>query len=294
VRPFHETKDAVTAVPASAVLEVAELPNLCFVGGGHMAASLIGGLLAAGLDRGRIRVAQRNAARAQALRERFAVEVFADAATAVVGAAIVVLAVKPQQMAEALTQFKLAAGTTVISVAAGMRVASFAARLPGCSIVRAMPNTPALLRAGISGLYAPVGTSTVACAQAQTLLGAAGEVCWVESEAQLDALTALSGCGPAYYFKLTEVLRDAGTALGLDAAVSARLALQTFIGAARMAAASDEDVAVLRQQVTSKGGATEAALATLESAGLSRIFEAALRAAEQRSRERGDDLERKP
>ncbi|MDB5987558.1 MAG: pyrroline-5-carboxylate reductase [Nevskia sp.] len=282
----------MTAAADITPLEVTALPTVCFVGGGHMAASLIGGLLAAGLDRGRIRVAQRNAERAQALRLRFEIEVVADAATAVSGAAIVVLAVKPQQMAQALTQFKLAAGTTVISVAAGVRVASFARRLPGCSIIRAMPNTPALLRAGISGLYAPADTSATACAQAQTLLAAAGEVCWVDSEAQLDALTAVSGCGPAYYFKLTEVLRAAGTALGLDAAVSARLALQTFIGAARMAQAASEDVAVLRQQVTSKGGATEAALAVLESADLSRIFEDALRAAEQRSRERGDDLER--
>jgi len=282
----------VTTAPAIDVIAAADLPPLCFVGGGNMAASLIGGLIAAGLDSGRIRVAQRNAERAASLAARFDVPVFAEAASAVADAAIVVLAVKPQQMAAALSQFKLAPGTTVISVAAGVRVASLIGRLPGCAIIRAMPNTPALLQAGISGLYAPAGTPAIARAQANALLGAAGEVCWVDSEAQLDALTAVSGCGPAYYFKLTEILRDAGVALGLDANISERLAQQTFIGAARMAAAASEDVAVLRSQVTSKGGATEAALAVLESAGLSRIFNDALHAAEQRSRERGDDLER--
>ncbi len=282
----------LNAVPALPTLNAAALPPLCFVGGGNMAVSMIGGLLAAGLPPARIRVAQRNVVRAQALRERFGIEVDADPAKAVAGCTIVVLAVKPQQMSEALSQFSLPAATTVISVAAGVRVASFARRLPGCHIIRAMPNTPALLQAGMSGLYAPPDTPVQARAQAQALLAAAGDTCWVDSEAQLDALTAVSGCGPAYYFKLTEALRDAGTALGLDAALSARLALQTFIGAARMAAVGDADVALLRQQVTSKGGATEAALQSLESGGLDRMFVDALRAAEQRSRERGDDLER--
>jgi pyrroline-5-carboxylate reductase len=264
--------------------------DIAFVGGGNMAASLIGGLLAAGHPAANIRVAQRSAARGDALRARFGVRVETRAQDMVDGARIVVMAVKPQQMVEAVKGLRVDDGATVLSVAAGVRTASFALWFPNAAIVRSMPNTPALFGAGISGLYAPAHTAQAARALAEGLLASAGATCWVEREELLDAVTALSGCGPAYYFLLTEVLREAGAALGLDPAVAARLAQHTFIGAALMARDAGEDVATLRAQVTSKGGATEAALASLESAGLRRIFREALAAAAARSRLRGEEL----
>lgn len=263
---------------------------IAFVGGGNMAASLIGGLLAAGHPAARLRVAVRSADSAARLRQRFAVGAGTDSAAAVRGAAIVVLAVKPQQMAEALRGLRLEPGATAISVAAGVRVATLAQWLGGADVVRSMPNTPALFRCGISGLYAEPGLPERARQRAERVLGCVGETCWVTREEQIDAVTALSGCGPAYYFLLTEVLRDAGSALGLDPAVAAQLARSTFIGAAQMARDAGEDVAVLRAQVTSKGGSTEAALAHLEAAGLGRIFREALAAADDRARLRGAEL----
>lgn len=263
---------------------------IAFVGGGNMAASLIGGLLAAGHPAARLRVAVRSADSAARLRQRFAVEAGTDSAAAVRGAAIVVLAVKPQQMAEALRGLRLEPGATAISVAAGVRVATLTQWLGGADVVRSMPNTPALFRCGISGLYAGPGLPELARQRAERVLGCVGETCWVTREEQIDAVTALSGCGPAYYFLLTEVLRDAGSALGLDPAVAAQLARSTFIGAAQMARDAGEDVAVLRAQVTSKGGSTEAALAHLEAAGLDRMFREALAAADDRARLRGAEL----
>ena len=263
---------------------------IAFVGGGNMAASLIGGLLAAAHPAARLRVAVRTADSAARLRQRFGVEALTDSAAAIRGAGIVVLAVKPQQMAEALRGLRLEPGATAISVAAGVRLATVKQWLGGADVVRSMPNTPALFRCGISGLYAEAGLPELARQRAERVLGSVGETCWVAREEQIDAVTALSGCGPAYYFLLTELLRDAGSALGLDPAVAAQLAHSTFIGAAQMARDAGEDVAVLRAQVTSKGGSTEAALAHLEAAGLSRIFREALAAADSRARLGGEEL----
>jgi pyrroline-5-carboxylate reductase len=267
--------------------------TVAFVGGGNMAASLIGGLLAAGHPTAHIRVAQRNAERGAALAQRFGIDVVREPAPAAHGARLVVLAVKPQQMAEAVRELDFLDETqTVLSVAAGLRVATLRAWLPRPALVRSMPNTPALFRAGISGLYASPETSAAARALADALLSCCGATCWLQREEQMDALTALSGCGPAYFFWLTEALREAGAALGLDAASAARLAQETFLGAAAMAQGSDEDVATLRMQVTSKGGATAAALALIEGAGTRRIFIDALAAAATRARELGNELER--
>ena len=263
---------------------------IAFVGGGNMAASLIGGLLAAGHPASRLRAAVRTADNAARLRQRFAVETLTDSAQAIAGADVVVLAVKPQQMAEALRGLRVEPSATVISVAAGVRVATLAQWLGTTAVVRSMPNTPALFRSGISGLYAEPALSAVSRQRAERVLGCVGETCWVGQEEQIDAVTALSGCGPAYYFLLTEVLRNAGAALGLDPAVAAQLAHSTFIGAAQMARDAGEDVAVLRAQVTSKGGSTEAALAHLEAAGLGRIFQEARAAADSRARLRGEEL----
>ena len=265
---------------------------IAFVGGGNMAASLIGGLLAAGHPAARLRASTRTAASAERLRRRFGIEARTDHAAAVRGAGVGVLAVQPQLMAEALHGLHPEPGATVISVAAGVQIATLARWLGTSTIVRTMPNTPALFGAGISGMYADPALPAAARQQAEYVLGCAGATCWVEREELIDAVTALSGCGPAYYFHLTEVLREAGAALGLDPAVAAQLALSTFIGAARMAKETGEDVATLRAQVTSRGGSTEAALAHLEQAGLGRIFREALAAADSRARLRGEELAR--
>jgi pyrroline-5-carboxylate reductase len=265
---------------------------LAFIGGGNKATSLIGGLLAAGGNAAELRVAEPSAERAAALRARFAgLTVAPSGADVVPGAAAIVLAVKPQQMGEALRGLQPDAGATVVSIAAGVRLDTLRAALgDALHYVRSMPNTPALYGCGISGLFAPAGTPAAARALAESILGAAGKTCWVASEADLDAVTAVSGSGPAYYFLLTEALREAGAALGLPADIARQLADQTLIGAARMVEQGSTDVAELRAQVTSKGGTTEAALRHLENAGLRRIFAEALRAAAQRSRELGDEL----
>ncbi|TXH05260.1 MAG: pyrroline-5-carboxylate reductase [Nevskiaceae bacterium] len=267
-------------------------PTIAFIGGGNMAAALIGGLLAAGHGATHLRVAEPNAERADWLRRQFAIEVRGSAAAVVRGAQAVVLAVKPQQMAEALAGLRLDDGATVVSIAAGVRLASLRRWLgDGVHLVRTMPNTPALYQKGITGLHAPKGTPEAARALADTILKAAGQTCWLADEADLDAVTALSGSGPAYYFLLTEVLREAGEKLGLDGETAAALALQTFVGAAEMAARTGTDVATLRAQVTSKGGTTEAALRSLESAGIRAIFERALGDAALRGKELGDLME---
>jgi pyrroline-5-carboxylate reductase len=268
--------------------------QIAFIGGGNMAASLIGGLLQAGHPRERLAVAEPLAERRAWLAQSFGLRVCETAGDATAGAELVVLAVKPQHMREALAGLKLATGCVVVSIAAGVQLASLAQWLgPDVWLVRTMPNTPALLGAGISGLYADASVPDAARALASYVLGAAGSCVWLESETQIDAVTAISGSGPAYFFLVTEAMREAGVQLGLSPDISAALALQTFIGAAKMAddgARRSIDIAQLRANVTSKGGTTEAALRHLENAGLRTIFADALRAAADRGRELGASL----
>ena len=272
--------------PATAIAQVA------FIGGGNMAAALIGGLLKTGWPVAKIAVAEPVTARADWLRAQFGVPVAASAAELGGDADALVLAVKPQQMREALAGIRTRPGALVVSIAAGVRLATLR-RLLGDTLayVRTMPNTPALFGAGITGLYAPAGTPDAARALAQVLLAAAGDCVWVQREEELDAVTALSGSGPAYFFLLVEALREAGAALGLAPEVAAQLAAQTCIGAARMVADAGQDVSQLRANVTSKGGTTEAALQHLESAGLRAIFAEALRLADARAKQLGDALD---
>ena len=199
-----------------------------------------------------------------------------------------VLAVKPQQLREAVAGLQPMPAATIVSVAAGVRIATLRRWFAGAAgdIVRSMPNTPALIRQGATGLYAEPAAAPASRARAETLMRAVGSICWVDSEAALDALTALSGSGPAYFFLFVEALREAGGALGLPAPLAARLALETFTGAAALAAARDEDVAELRRQVTSKGGTTEAAVDVLETGGLRSLLHDALNAAARRAGER--------
>lgn len=264
---------------------------IAFVGGGQMAGSLIGGLLAAGHPAARLLVAEPDGARAELLRREHRVEVRARGVDVVAGADALVLAVKPQVMHEALAGVAPGASTTVVSIAAGVRIETLRRWLgPDAPIVRCMPNTPALLRAGVTALHAPAATPAGPRALAEKILAAVGTTCWLEQESQLDAVTALSGSGPAYFFLVAEALREAGTALGLDAKTARLLAEKTLAGAGRMAEQSGKDVAELRANVTSKGGTTEAAVAHLESHGLRQLFAGAVRAAERRSRELGDAL----
>lgn len=256
-----------------------------------MAASLIGGLLHAGHPRERLAVAELFSERADWLRKTFDVRVAADAQQACADAQLVVLAVKPQQMREALAGLELAPGCVVVSIAAGIQLASLQQWLGNeVHLVRTMPNTPALLGAGIAGLYAEPSVPASARELATYVLNAAGTCVWLDAEDQIEAVTAVSGSGPAYFFLVTEAMREAGVKLGLSPEIASQLALQTFIGAAKMAedgVAKSIDVAQLRANVTSKGGTTAAAVGHLENAGLRTIFDEALHAAAARGRELG-------
>ena len=268
--------------------------TLAFVGGGQMAGSLIGGLRAAGHAASRLRVAEPDAARADFLRREFGVKVYATAAEIIKGADALVLAVKPQVMQKAVRGLAPAPTTTVISIAAGIRIESLRKWLGSSApIVRAMPNTPALLRAGVSGLYAPPSVTPSARALAEKILQAAGKTCWVKSETLLDAVTAVSGSGPAYFFLLAEAMQEAAVALGLDRKTARLLAEQTLVGAGRMAD-GDIELATLRANVTSKGGTTEAAIAHFEKNGVRKLVAGAITAAAERSRALGDALAEQP
>jgi len=270
----------------------ADHPQLAFLGGGNMATALIGGLLKTGWTASAIRVAEPVAERAQWLRDTFGIAVCGTGADLPGEVDALVLAVKPQQLASAVAGLTIRPGALVLSIAAGVRLATLQKLLgDGPAYVRSMPNTPALLGAGISGLFAQPGTSASARSLAEKLLAAAGECVWVESEAQLDAVTALSGSGPAYFFLLVEALQQAGAALGLEPGVAAKLAAQTCVGAARMVGESGLDAATLRANVTSKGGTTEAAVQHLERSGLRTMFQDALAAADARAKALGDALD---
>ncbi len=262
--------------------------TIAFVGGGNMAAALIAGLRRAGHSGDRIAVVEPVEVRRDHLIAQYGVRAQADAEG--LQADLIVLAVKPQQMQAALTTLRPAPGTTVLSIAAGVPVAAMAAALPDCEVIRSMPNTPALVGAGISALYATPDTGAAARTRAATVLAAAGTCVWVDDETLLDAVTALSGSGPAYYFRMTEALADAGIALGLPADTAHRLARQTLIGAAALAAADDTPMAQLRAQVTSKGGTTEAALQSADAQGLQALWSTALTAARDRGAALGADI----
>ena len=270
--------------------------NICFIGGGNMAGAMVGGLLLNGTCRpGDIRVVEINDAPRQKLAEQGIIVFPAAQHAALQGADVLVLAVKPQSMREAAAQIGplLSPGQIVLSIAAGIRLTDLARwlgnRAGACSLVRAMPNTPALVNAGMTGLYA----SRLDEAQRQLveiIMRAAGAFAWLESEAELDAVTAISGSGPAYFFYFIEALIEAGVELGLPPETARQLALETALGAARLAHDSPEDPATLRARVTSKNGTTERALLSMEANHVKQHIIAAANAAAARSREMGDEL----
>jgi pyrroline-5-carboxylate reductase len=263
--------------------------NAAFVGGGNMGGALIRGLIARGLSPQRISVGEAHQQRRIALADELGVHVTADNREAAANADVVVLAVKPQDMAgtaQALADVFAQRRPLVLSIAAGIRVADIVGWCgPGVAVARAMPNRPALNSAGATAIYAPPSLSEAHRLLAADVLGAVGTTVWVQEEDALDVVTALSGSGPAYFFLLAELMTDAAVNLGLDRASAQELSIQTLFGSGRMARDSDGDLARLRAEVTSKGGTTEAALRSFEGANLRGIVAAALSAATDRSRE---------
>lgn len=269
--------------------------TLAFIGGGNMARSLIGAQLAHGTPPASIRVAEPRADARAALADEFGIATFADNAEAVAHADCVVLAVKPQVMQRACAGLAGALAShapVVISIAAGVRIAQLerllGAHLP---IVRCMPNTPALLGAGAAGLCANRNVDATQRELAERLLAAAGVVRWIDDEAQMDTVTALSGSGPAYFFLLTEAMTDAAVQLGLPRATAQALAAQTCLGAGRMLVESREDAATLRQRVTSPHGTTAAALDAFAQGDFAELVARALAAAQQRGAEMSAELD---
>jgi len=266
---------------------------LAFIGGGNMAMSLIAGLLSRGWSTAGIRVAEPLAAQRQRLEQEFGVTITPDNRVAAEGAAVILLAVKPQDLAAVareLSSTVAGASPLVISIAAGVRASDLGRWLPGAAIVRAMPNRPALLGCGATALYAPPSVPAHRRELAAEILSSVGLALWVHAESDMDTVTAISGSGPAYFFLLMETLEEAASELGLDASVARRLAIETAYGAARMARETGIEPALLREQVTSKGGTTHAAVSALEQAGVRDIFRRAIRAAAQRSAELADQL----
>ncbi|MCR6497050.1 pyrroline-5-carboxylate reductase [Thermomonas sp. S9] len=263
--------------------------TIAFIGGGNMARSLIGGLVARGHAPAAIRVAEPVAALREALQADFGVTACEHGAQAVAGARTWVLAVKPQVMravCEALAPQAQAQRPLVVSIAAGITTTQLERWLGGAlPVVRAMPNTPALLGAGVTGLFASPRVDAAGRTSAQSLLDAVGKTVWIDSEALMDAVTAVSGSGPAYVFLLAEAMIDAGLREGLPPDAARALVLQTVLGAARMLTESDADAAELRRRVTSPGGTTQAAVETFEAGGLRALVADAIHAARMRGAE---------
>lgn len=269
--------------------------KICFIGGGNMAIALIGGLLGKGYSAAEISVVEIDAGNRTRLQRDFAVRVFEDIAQGIAGSGIVIFAVKPQQLRDVAKQIApILTGQLLISIAAGIRAVDLSQWSDSQAVVRAMPNTPALIRSGITGLYALPAVSGAQREQAQGILAAVGETLWFEDERILDAVTAISGSGPAYVFYFIEALQKAALELGLDSDQARRLSLATFLGASKLAAAGNEDISVLRARVTSKNGTTERALLSLAANNVADHIVQAAKAAADRAREMGDELSDSP
>ncbi len=269
--------------------------TIAFIGGGNMARALIAGLLRRAVAPGQIHVGEPAAAARSALQREWGVKASADNADAASGASLVVLAVKPQQAAQALRALYptlMERKPVVLSIAAGLRLADLASACPpGSAVVRAMPNRPALLGAGITGLYAPPSVSADERALAELVGAAAGRAVWLRAESELDVVTALSGSGPAYFFLLAEHMAQAAAALGLEPATAALLASETLYGSGLLAH-QGAALAEQRAAVTSSGGTTEAALSVLQQGGFEALIARALQAASDRSAQLADMLGR--
>jgi pyrroline-5-carboxylate reductase len=268
--------------------------RIAFIGAGNMASSIIGGLIESGHSAESLSVADPFPQSLERVKSLGAVQTFNANAKAVEGAKVVILAVKPQVMAEVTDSISSAVqsnGALVISVAAGVTIDTMQQRFGGkAAIARCMPNTPALLGCGATGLFANDLTSDEQRKLADYILSAVGITCWVSEEEKLDAITALSGSGPAYFFLFIESMVEAGCKLGLDAETATNLACQTALGSARMALEDEAGLVELRRRVTSPGGTTERAVASFEDNGLRNIVENAMRSAAERAAEMAREM----
>ncbi len=265
-------------------------PLIAFVGGGNMAGAIVGGLVGAGRPPASLVVVEPAAeARERLARER-GVRVLAAADATLAGAALVVWAVKPQVFAQAAAPCAPFVGRALqLSVMAGVRSEAIVRATGSAAVVRAMPNTPALIGQGIAALFARASVDAAQRRLAEEVLAPTGRTLWVEREDDLDAVTALSGSGPAYVFYLVEAMEQAAVEMGLTLAQGRELALATVAGAAALALRSGEAPAELRARVTSKGGTTHAAITSLEADGVKAAIVRAIRAAQRRARELGDE-----
>ena len=265
--------------------------NICFIGGGNMAQALIGGLLSRGLPTTRITVSDPVEQIRHILEEKN-IQTTTDNVDAIKNADVVVLAVKPQVLATVLQPLKgLLSDKLVISIIAGAEIQTISDLIGGSQrIVRVMPNTPALVQTGAHGIYASEAVNAQDRELTSQILAATGLTIWVDNEAQIDAVTAVSGSGPAYFFYLMESMILAGKNLGLDEKIATALTLQTALGAAQMAITSSNSPTELRKNVTSPNGTTQAALEVFDRAQISQNIQAALAAAQKRSQELAQEL----
>ncbi|NML42849.1 pyrroline-5-carboxylate reductase [Ramlibacter sp. G-1-2-2] len=265
--------------------------RIAFIGGGNMASAIIGGLLKQGLPAAQVAVVEPFAEQRQKLRAQFGVAAEEKPGATLASCSLVVWAVKPQTFKDAAAQAKAHVQQALhLSVAAGIRSDSIAKWLGTERIVRSMPNTPALVGKGMTALFARSAATAADKARVEQVIATTGESLWVQSEAQLDAVTALSGSGPAYVFYFLEAMTQAGTELGLAPEQARRLAVGTFAGASELARASQDPLETLRERVTSKGGTTYAALTSMESDGVKAEFVKAMHAACKRAEELGNEF----
>ena len=268
--------------------------RIAFIGGGNMASAIIGGLIRQGLPAAQVMVVEPFEAARALLNSQHGVQAHPTPGPFLADADLIVWAVKPQSFREAAAPVAPFAGRALqLSVMAGIRAADIAAASGSARIVRCMPNTPALVGRGMTGLFDAAGAAADR-QLAETVIRTTGDVLWVEREEQLDAVTALSGSGPAYVFYFLEAMQQAGVELGLTPEQARALAVGTFAGGAHLAAQSAEPLATLRERVTSKGGTTHAALTALEQAGVKAAFVKAMHAACVRAAELGDEFGRTP
>ena len=266
-------------------------PNIAFIGGGNMASAILGGLLKQGLAATQIQVVEPFAEQRTRLQQQFGVAVSEVPGPMLGSATLVVWAIKPQTFREAAAQTcAYTGGALHLSVAAGIRSDSIARWLGTERVVRAMPNTPALIGLGMTALFARPAVTQADRLAVEGVIDTTGASLWLDAEAQLDAVTALSGSGPAYVFYFLEAMTEAGVSMGLSPAQAHQLAVATFTGASALAQASHEPPEVLRARVTSKGGTTYAALTSMEQAGMRQQFMRAILAARQRASEMGDEF----
>ena len=281
----------MTALDSNIYSNISSLHNIAFIGGGNMASAIIGGLIKRGMAAGNIQVVEPLEEQRLKLRQQFNVQARETSGPSLAGAAMVVWAVKPQTFKDAALRVRFHTKTALhLSVAAGIRSDSIAHWLDTERVVRAMPNTPALVGQGMTALFARAAVVPADRALVDSVIETTGEYLWLDDESQLDVVTALSGSGPAYVFYFIEAMIEAGMGMGLSQQQAHTLAIGTFTGASALAKTSNEPPDVLRARVTSKGGTTHAALRSMEQDNVKTLFVRAMHAAKQRAREMGDEF----